>query len=31
MEEFERNSYNNIIEEVKSNILFAFLSFSDKI
>jgi hypothetical protein len=31
MEQFERNSYQAEIENIKSNILFAFLSYDEKI
>ena len=31
MEEFERKGYAGIIEDIKTNILYAFISFKDKI
>ena len=31
MEEFERTQYQHIIEDLKTNILFAFLGFTEKI
>ncbi len=31
MEQFERDAYSRCIEDIKETILYAFLSFTDKI